>query len=76
MMASLETISIDIHGGAKSTIRPLTSTRPLFPKARRISLSGKMHYGFASAILHGWNKEPLETLVLQNLQGEPEIPPF
>jgi hypothetical protein len=58
--------SVDINGGSMHFYPP-KPIPPLFPAAHNIRLSGQMHYGFASAILHGHEKTPLKTLAICNL---------
>ena len=58
--------TVDIAGGDFHNY-PCPSVQNLFPKATHIRLSGQMHYALASAILHGLDKAPLDSLVLENL---------
>lgn len=59
-------LSVDINGGSVHCY-PLKPVPPLFPAASHIRLSGQMHYGLASVILHGPDKTSLKTLDICNL---------
>lgn len=59
-------ISLDIDGGDSHGYPP-KPIPPLFPAACHIRLSGQMHYGLASAILHGPEKTSLKSLTICNL---------
>jgi hypothetical protein len=66
--ALLKNVStLEIDGGDKHTYQ-IPEINDLFPKARRTSLRGKMHYKLASIILHGEGKAHLVKLLLDNLQ--------
>lgn len=59
-------LSVDINGGSVHCYPP-KPVPPLFAAASHIRLSGQMHYGLASANLHGPGKTPLKTLDICNL---------
>ncbi|KAJ5388949.1 uncharacterized protein N7496_000017 [Penicillium cataractarum] len=59
-------LSVDIDGGDFHCYPP-KPIPPLFPAACHIRLSGQMHYGLASAILHGPEKMSLKSLTICNL---------
>lgn len=59
-------LSVDINGGSIHRYPP-KPVPALFPAASHIRLSGQMHYGLASAILHGPQKTQLKTLDICNL---------
>jgi hypothetical protein len=63
-------IDIDTGRDLHDTLRKLGLDRhpSLFPAARQIRLGGKMHYAFASAVLHGPGKAQLFSLDLNNVQ--------
>lgn len=58
-------VDIDTGGGH---LLPSIPIPPLFPNAQFIRLGGKMHFEFASAILHGPGKSHLKSLTLNNVQ--------
>jgi hypothetical protein len=62
-----EVTYVDIDTGYTHRSGP-TVLPSLFPQAKHIRLGGKMHYAFASAILHGPGKAPLDYLELNNVQ--------
>lgn len=68
MFACLRKVKyIDIFTHSRH-IAPCVELPSLFPMATHITLSRKMHYAVATAILHGPNKPDLISLSLNNVQ--------
>lgn len=57
---------VDIDGGSIHPY-PSISLPPLFSNARKLRVGGQMHYALSSAILHGPQKAPLESLSIHSL---------
>lgn len=57
---------VDIDGGSIHPY-PSISLPPLFSNAHKLRVGGQTHYSLSSAILHGPQKAPLESLSIHSL---------
>ncbi|KAF2444031.1 hypothetical protein P171DRAFT_485499 [Karstenula rhodostoma CBS 690.94] len=57
---------VDIDGG-RTSLPVLSHSASFFPNAHHVRLGGLMQWSLASAILHGKDKAPLQSLTIYNL---------